>query len=282
MSWKYKVTGDDVEGNLNPKFQSPAKGSLVTSNGSTTSIPPTNSDGTQTNAVNAALNANKTRSRMQFNPAFEARVDAAFDRQRMRSEARNKKLTGFQGDIKSSFTEKSEKGSKLYEKNLALEKRLNKRFNQPVSGEGPTPKLDKKKLKPTGSRKAKNMAAKQAADEERFSNIAKQLPKPIDLSESVKDTRLLIDQPIKKEFFNKGKIVDGVSIGRGSDKSTVSSSSFNRAGKYNTAESSKGAFIKSEKPGKTVFNYANTKDYKLGQEAKPGIENITFDIKKYK
>ena len=110
MAWKYKVTGGDVEGNLNPKFQSPAKGSLVTSSGNTTSIPPTNPNGTQVNAVNAALNANKTRSRMQFNPAFEARVDAAFDRQRMRAEARNKKLTGFQGDIKSSFTEQSEKG----------------------------------------------------------------------------------------------------------------------------------------------------------------------------
>jgi phosphotransacetylase len=109
-------------------------------------MPTTNSDGTQTNAVNAALNANKTRSRMQFNPAFEARVDAAFDRQRMRAEARNKKLTGFQGDIKSSFTEKSEKGSKLYEKNLKLQNKLNKKFVV-ETGEEPTLKQSARQQK---------------------------------------------------------------------------------------------------------------------------------------
>ena len=298
MVWdpkKYKITGDDAEGNFNPKFQSPAsfdyneEGRLVTSNGSTTSMEPTNPDGTQTNAVNAALNANKTRSRMQFNPAFESRIEAAKDRQRMRSEARNKKLTASEGDIKSSFTEKSEKGSKLYDKNLALEKRLNKRF-----------------LEPTSSAISKKMSKKIFKQEKKFNKIAQDLnlfdqarpqqfanqysPSLMPENDPIPNIKLTqdaelgskVETPVKKEFYNKGKIVDGVKINRGEDKSTVSSSSFNRAGRYNTPESAKGNWKKSEKPGKTVFNYASTKGYKPEQESKRGIENISFDINKYK
>ena len=227
----------------------------------------------------ASLTKSGSSDEFELGPAMKQRILAAKDRQNMRQQATARRLAGGSERIESQYLKQpdtqetyinrrgKEKKSKLYKHNLNVQERINKG-------------LDKKNLQPTGFPGPNNMSAKQAADEERFSNIAKQLPKPIDLSESVKDTRLLIDEPVKKRFLHKGKVVDGVSIGRGFDKSTVSSSSFNRAGKFNTAESYK--FIKSEKPGKTVFNYANTKDYKPGQEAKPGIENISFDINKYK
>ncbi len=230
------------------------------------------------NIADIAKESNKSSGEGSFiklNEKQKDQIQASYDRSNMRQAARLLKNTGEIGTIKSEYADEKNIG-RLDLKNIKAQDRINKRL------ESSRNRLDKKILKRTGdaSLTYRNRSAKQAANEERFSNIAKQLPKPIDLSKSVKDIRLLIDQPIKKEFFNKGKIVDGVSIGRGFDKSTVSSSSFNRAGKYNTSESFK--FKESEKPGKPVFNYSNTKNYTSGQDAETGIKNISFNINKYK
>jgi len=55
-----------------------------------------------------------------------------------RQESRRQKLVGGSDDIKSQFTPTAEEGSKLYEKNLKLQNKLNKKFPQPVSTGGST------------------------------------------------------------------------------------------------------------------------------------------------
>ena len=90
-----------------------------------------------------------------LNEPLAMRVQAFNDRRQMRRDARTERLVGGKDMIKSSFTPTAEEGSKLYEKNLKLQNKLNKKV-----------------VKPTGSPKANNMSAKQAADEERFKKIA--------------------------------------------------------------------------------------------------------------
>jgi len=117
--------------------------SLVTSDGTTTTVAPTNSDGTQSNAVNEALNSNKTRNRMEFNPGFETRIQGAKDRQAMRGEA------------KKEIADK-----KVGTKEYKLQKRL-----------------DKKVLRKTGKdlNLIRNKSIYQLMQEERASRIAKNL-----------------------------------------------------------------------------------------------------------
>ena len=73
----------------------------------------------------------------KFNPAMEQRILAAKDRQSMRQQARARKLSGGD-DVKSQFVPTAKEGSKLYEKNLKLQNKLNKKFPQPVSTGGST------------------------------------------------------------------------------------------------------------------------------------------------
>jgi len=105
----------------------------------------------------------------KFNPAMEQRILAAKDRQNMRIKKRRQKLVGGGDDIKSQFTPTAEEGSKLYEKNLATQNRLNK---------VDSPKLDKKNLKESKpykpTRKDIKSAQKQV-EEDRMAKIAKDL-----------------------------------------------------------------------------------------------------------
>ena len=115
--------------------------SLVTSDGTESKIALTNPDGTQSNAVNAALNANKKRERIQFNPAFESRIEGFNERRTERAEAR-KQIVDFKRK------EKLETQGK---------------------------RLDKKVLRRTGEERTNKMSARQAADEVKFGNIAQNL-----------------------------------------------------------------------------------------------------------
>ena len=117
--------------------------SLVTSDGTTTTVAPTNQDGTQTNAVNEALNSNKTRNRMEFNPGLESRIQGAKDRQAIRGEAR-----------------KEIADKKVGKKEYKLKKRL-----------------DKKVLRKTGKdlNLIRNKSINQLMQEEKMSRIAKNL-----------------------------------------------------------------------------------------------------------
>lgn len=133
-----KKGGTDTRTNVDPSGNS-----LVTSDGTTTTIEPTNEDGTQTNAVNTALNENKKRERIEFNPAFESRIKGYVDRRNMRSEARK--------DIVDD---------KIAGKEYKLQKRL-----------------DKKVLKKTGKdlQAVRNKSINQLMQEEKMSRIAKNL-----------------------------------------------------------------------------------------------------------
>jgi len=71
-----------------------------------------------------------------LNEPLAKRVQAFNDRRQMRRDAKTERLVGGKGMIKSQFTPTAEEGSKLYEKNLKLEKKLNKKFPQPVSTGG--------------------------------------------------------------------------------------------------------------------------------------------------
>lgn len=84
----------------------------------------------------ASLTKSGSSDEFKFNPAMEQRILAAKDRQSMRQQARARKLSGGD-DVKSQFTPGAEPGSKLYEKNLKLENKLNKKFVVPT-GEEPT------------------------------------------------------------------------------------------------------------------------------------------------
>lgn len=85
----------------------------------------------------ASLTKSGSSDAFKFNPAMEQRIKAAKDRQIMRRLAKVKKLVGGD-DVKSQFTPGAEEGSKLYEKNLKLQNKLNKKFPQPVSTGGST------------------------------------------------------------------------------------------------------------------------------------------------
>mgnify|MGYP003312834424 CR=1 FL=1 len=85
-------------------------------------------------------------------------------------------------------------------KNIKAQDRINKRL------ESSRNRLDKKILKRTGdaSLTYRNRSAKQAANEERFSNIAKQLPKPIDLSKLNWERMKFLSESAKEIWaFNK-------------------------------------------------------------------------------
>ena len=86
----------------------------------------------------ASLTKSGSSNEFKFNPAMEQRILAAKDRQNMRVEKRKQKLVGGSDGIKSQFTPTAKEGSKLYEKNLKLQNKLNKRFPQPVSTGGST------------------------------------------------------------------------------------------------------------------------------------------------
>ena len=66
----------------------------------------------------------------KFNPAMEQRILAAKDRQNMRVEKRKQKLTGVGEGVKSQFVPTAKEGSKLYEKNLRVQNRINKNLNK--------------------------------------------------------------------------------------------------------------------------------------------------------
>ena len=85
----------------------------------------------------ASLTKSGSSNEFEFGPAMKERIKAAKDRQIMRQQAKVKKLVGGD-DVKSQFTPGAEPGSKLYEKNLKLQNKLNKKFPQPVSTGGST------------------------------------------------------------------------------------------------------------------------------------------------
>ena len=83
----------------------------------------------------ASLTKSGSSDEFKFNPAMEQRIKAAKDRQNMRQQAKVNRLSG--GDeVKSQFVPTAKPGSKLYEKNLKLQNKLNKKFPQPVSTGG--------------------------------------------------------------------------------------------------------------------------------------------------
>ncbi len=150
MVWdpnKFKVTGGNVPSNIDPSKQSAA--SIVTSDGEEIGMEKTNKDGTKTDAISAAIEAGRKPNRIQFNPAFESRIEGAKERQAQRAEAR-KQIVDFKRK------EKLEKQGK---------------------------RLDKKVLRKTGEERTNKMSARQAADEDKVSKIAKKLPEEVDLSE---------------------------------------------------------------------------------------------------
>ena len=204
--------------------------SLVTSDGTESKIALTNPDGTQSNAVNAALNANKKRERIQFNPAFESRIDGFNERRTERAEAR-KQIVDFKRK------EKLETQGK---------------------------RLDKKVLRRTGEERTNKMSARQAADEVRINKLAQQLPEPIDLSESVKDKRLLMD-PI-----DKTKKYGSISQTAGNKRTKKY-----KADDYATTSGLGYKDVRRDRetnvPG--LGNYKTTKNY---------MSNTSFDINKYK
>lgn len=114
----------------------------------------------------ASLTKSGSSNTFKFNPAMEQRILAAKDRQAMRVESRRQKLVGGGDGVKSQFTPTAEEGSKLYEKNLATQNRLNK---------VDSPKLDKKKLQSTGTPASIKQPVSQATDEQKMSAIAKDL-----------------------------------------------------------------------------------------------------------
>lgn len=91
----------------------------------------------EASSINEVLASGKD-SPYGLSEPFAKRVKAFNDRIDMRREARTKKLVGGDDSIKSKFTPTAEEGSKLYEKNLKLQNKLNKRFPQPVSTGGST------------------------------------------------------------------------------------------------------------------------------------------------
>ena len=142
MVWdpkKYKVTGGNVPSNIDPSKKSAA--SIVTSDGEEIGMEKTNKDGTKTDAISAALEAGRKPNRIQFNPAFESRIEGAKERQAQRAEAR-KQIVDFKRK------EKLETQGK---------------------------RLDKKVLRRTGGERTNKMSARQAADEVKFGNIAQNL-----------------------------------------------------------------------------------------------------------
>jgi len=98
--------------------------------------------GNPNNITSSDIKQKEVPGTFKFNPAMEQRILAAKDRQAMRIESRRQKLVGGSDGVKSKFTPTAEEGSKLYEKNLATQNRLNK---------VDSPKLDKKNLKPVST-----------------------------------------------------------------------------------------------------------------------------------
>lgn len=229
MVWdprKYKVTGGNAPSNIDPSKQDAA--SIVTSDGEEIGMEKTNKDGTKTDAISAALEAGRKPSRIQFNPAFESRIEGAKERQAQRAEAR-KQIVDFKRK------EKLETQGK---------------------------RLDKKVLRRTGEERTNKMSAKQASDEDRFNKIAQQLPKPIDLTESVKDTRLLMDPIDKTKKYG-----------------SISHSAGNRSkGTSALSRQERKQELKTRVPG------FDGKDTFISEKkaAKDYISNMSFDINKYK
>ena len=150
------------------------KGGVDRKTQSSTSLP----SGIITDATNIA-NPNNITSKdikqkevsgtFKFNPAMEQRILAAKDRQNMRRRKRKQKLVGGGDGVKSEFTPTAEKGSKLYEKNLATQNRLNK---------VDSPKLDKKNLKESKPYKPTRKdikSAKEQVEQDKMAKIAKDL-----------------------------------------------------------------------------------------------------------
>ncbi len=125
------------------------------------------------NIADIAKESNKSSGEGSFiklNEKQKDQIQASYDRSNMRQAARLLKNTGEIGTIKSEYADEKNIG-RLDLKNIKAQDRINKRL------ESSRDRLDKKILKRTGdaSLTYKNRSAKQAADEERFSNIAKNL-----------------------------------------------------------------------------------------------------------
>ena len=108
------------------------------------------------------------------------------------------------------------------------------------------------------------MSARQASDEDRFNKIAQQLPKPIDLTESVKDTRLLMDPIDKTKKY-------------GSISHTAGNKRTKKYKKNDYATTSRLSYKDVRRDRETnvpgLGNYKTTKNY---------MSNTSFDINKYK
>ena len=125
--------------------------------------------GNPNNITSSDIKQKEVPGTFKFNPAMEQRILAAKDRQNMRIESRRQKLVGGSDDIKSQFTPTAEEGSKLYEKNLATQNRLNK---------VDSPKLDKKNLKESKPYKPTRKdikSAKEQVEQDKIAKIAKDL-----------------------------------------------------------------------------------------------------------
>ncbi len=125
------------------------------------------------NIADVAKESNKSSGEGSFiklNEKQKDQIQASYDRSNMRQAARLLKNTGEVGTIKSEYADEKNIG-RLDLKNIKAQDRINKRL------ESSRDRLDKKILKRTGdaSLTYRNRSAKQAADEQRFSNIAKNL-----------------------------------------------------------------------------------------------------------
>ena len=166
-----QTTGSMLSSGLSAKKQADGNTIVKSSDGSEVITDP--SKVKSKNIAEVAKESNKSSGEGSFiklNEKQKDQIQASYDRSNMRQAARLLKNTGEIGTIKSEYADEKNIG-RLDLKNIKAEDRINKRL------ENSRDRLDKKILKQTGdaSLTYKNRSAKQAADEERFSNIAKNL-----------------------------------------------------------------------------------------------------------
>ena len=166
-----QATGSMLSSGLSTKKQADDNTIVKSSDGSEVITDP--SKVKPKNIAEVAKESNKSSGEGSFiklNEKQKDQIQASYDRSNMRQAARLLKNTGEIGTIKSEYADEKSIG-RLDLKNIKAQERINKRL------ESSRNRLDKKILKQTGdaSLTYKNRSAKQAADEERFSNIAKNL-----------------------------------------------------------------------------------------------------------
>lgn len=169
-----QTTGSMLSSGLSTKKQADDNSIVKSSDGSEVITDP--SKVKSKNIAEVAKESNKSSGEGSFiklNEKQKDQIQASYDRSNMRQAGRLLKNTGEIGTIKSEYANEKNIG-RLDLKNIKAQDRINKRLQSSRD------RLDKKILKHTGdaSLTYKNRSAKQAADQERFSNIAKNLNAP--------------------------------------------------------------------------------------------------------